>query len=221
MLFPRLQNVPGSALCLLPNCGQIPIQDRVCTVMSPDNLKIYISQRMLNTMWDAYPKDAQLTIHTQHVTRTLRRAAWHTAYARWSLIFRQVEILSLIHRRSKVDVIHIKSLSQIPGHVGLVTNKWLTFWCQSSAHASLLRVSLAECPRYIMQQAIVLAMTRIALHHHGSGLEDRHGDLCHRQLLMVRLLCRNHWSVGCEHEVDSWAVGRQNFVDSNLSAQHT
>ena len=49
----------------------------------------------------------------------------------------------------------------------------------------------------------VLAMTRIALHHHGSGLEDRHGDLCHRQLLMVRLLCRNHWGVGCEHEVDS------------------
>ena len=49
----------------------------------------------------------------------------------------------------------------------------------------------------------VLAMTRIALHHHGSGLEDRHGDLCHGQLLMVRLLCRNHWGVGCEHEVDS------------------
>jgi len=34
----------------------------------------------------------------------------------------------------------------------------------------------------------VFAMTRIALHHHGSWLEDRHGDLCHRELLMIGLL---------------------------------
>ena len=48
----------------------------------------------------------------------------------------------------------------------------------------------------------VLAMTRIALHHHGSWLKDRHGDLCHRQLLMVCLLRRDDWSIGGEHEVN-------------------
>jgi len=35
----------------------------------------------------------------------------------------------------------------------------------------------------------VLAVARITLHHHGGWLEDRHGDLCHGQLLMVCLLC--------------------------------
>ena len=100
-----------------------------------------------------------------------------------------------------------------------------------SAHDNL-RSSWTTCQVNTCQPAIacrvsavhhaaghVLAMTRIALHHHGSGLEDRHGDLCHGQLLMVRLLRRNHWGVGCEHEVNSWA-GRQSFVDSNLAAEH-
>merc|ERR1712227_79067 len=41
----------------------------------------------------------------------------------------------------------------------------------------------------------VFAMTRVALHVHGSRFEDRHGDLCHRKLLMVCLLCRDDWRV--------------------------
>ena len=48
----------------------------------------------------------------------------------------------------------------------------------------------------------VFAMTRVALHHHGSWLKDRHGDLCHGQLLMVCLLRRDDWSIGGEHEVN-------------------
>merc|ERR1719253_967299 len=35
----------------------------------------------------------------------------------------------------------------------------------------------------------VLSMPRVALHEHGSRLEDRHCDLCYRKLLMVGLLC--------------------------------
>ena len=54
----------------------------------------------------------------------------------------------------------------------------------------------------------VLAVTRIALHHHRGWLEDRHGNLCHRQLLMVCFLGRDDWSVRREHEVDS-RVGNQ------------
>ena len=49
----------------------------------------------------------------------------------------------------------------------------------------------------------VFAMTRIALHHHGSWLEDRHGDLCHRELLMIGLLRRDDRSIGGQHEVDA------------------
>ena len=48
----------------------------------------------------------------------------------------------------------------------------------------------------------VLAMTGIALHHHGGRLEDGHGDLGHGELLVVGLLGRDHWSIGGEHEVD-------------------
>ena len=50
----------------------------------------------------------------------------------------------------------------------------------------------------------VLAVARITLHHHGGWLEDRHGDLCHGQLLMVCLLCRDNWCIGGQHEVDAW-----------------
>ena len=41
------------------------------------------------------------------------------------------------------------------------------------------------------------------LDHHGRRLEHRHGDLSHRQLLMIRLLSRDHRSVGSQHEVDA------------------
>ena len=46
-------------------------------------------------------------------------------------------------------------------------------------------------------------MTWIALHHHRGRLEDRHGDLCHRELLVVGLLRRDDRSIGGQHEVDA------------------
>ena len=46
------------------------------------------------------------------------------------------------------------------------------------------------------------------LHHHRSGLEDGHGDLSHRQLLMVGLLGGDDRGVGSEHEVNT-RVGHQ------------
>merc|ERR1719393_598381 len=49
----------------------------------------------------------------------------------------------------------------------------------------------------------VLAVTRVALHVHGSRLENGHGDLGNRELLVVRLLRRDDWRVGRKHEVDT------------------
>ena len=46
-------------------------------------------------------------------------------------------------------------------------------------------------------------MSRITFHHHGCRLEDGHGDLSHRQLLMVSLLRRDDRGIGRQHEVDS------------------
>mmetsp|Transcript_76367 Transcript_76367/g.172666 ORF Transcript_76367/g.172666 Transcript_76367/m.172666 type:complete len:213 (-) Transcript_76367:300-938(-) len=48
----------------------------------------------------------------------------------------------------------------------------------------------------------VLAMARVALHVHGRGLEDGHGDLCHGQLLVVGLLGRDDRRIAGQHEVD-------------------
>ena len=65
----------------------------------------------------------------------------------------------------------------------------------------------------------VLAVARIALHHHGGWLEDRHGDLCHGQLLMVCLLCRDDWCIGGQHEVDAWVwhqVGLEPWLQSQI-----
>ena len=49
----------------------------------------------------------------------------------------------------------------------------------------------------------VLAVAGVALGHHGGRLKGRIGDLCHGELLVVRLLSRDDWSVGGEHEVDA------------------
>ena len=54
----------------------------------------------------------------------------------------------------------------------------------------------------------VLAVAGVALGHHGGGLEGRVGDLCHRELLVVRLLSRDDGRIGGKHEVDS-GVGHQ------------
>ena len=69
----------------------------------------------------------------------------------------------------------------------------------------------------------VLAVARITLHHHGGRLEDRHGDLCHGQLLMVCLLCRDDWCIGGQHEVDAWVwhqVGLEPWLQSIQSSNH-
>mmetsp|Transcript_13339 Transcript_13339/g.19237 ORF Transcript_13339/g.19237 Transcript_13339/m.19237 type:complete len:474 (-) Transcript_13339:76-1497(-) len=54
----------------------------------------------------------------------------------------------------------------------------------------------------------VLAVAGIALSEHGAGLEDRVGDLCDGELLVVRLLGRDDRGVGRKHEVDT-RVGHQ------------
>eukprot|EP00754_Rhynchopus_humris_P033263 Rhum_TRINITY_DN15457_c5_g5::Rhum_TRINITY_DN15457_c5_g5_i3::g.159685::m.159685 len=49
----------------------------------------------------------------------------------------------------------------------------------------------------------VLAVARVALGHHRGGLERGVRDLRHRQLLVVRLLRRDHRRVRRQHEVDT------------------
>jgi hypothetical protein len=49
----------------------------------------------------------------------------------------------------------------------------------------------------------VLTVTRIALGHHGRGLECRVGDLGNRELLVVGLLSRDDRSIGRKHEVNA------------------
>ena len=46
-------------------------------------------------------------------------------------------------------------------------------------------------------------MAGITLDHHGGRFEDRHGDLSHRQLLVVGLLRRDDRRVRGQHEVDA------------------
>ena len=50
----------------------------------------------------------------------------------------------------------------------------------------------------------VLAVSWVALSHHGSGLEDGVGDFANGELLVVGLLGGDDWSVRRKHEVDSW-----------------
>ena len=54
----------------------------------------------------------------------------------------------------------------------------------------------------------VLAVTGVALGHHGGGLEGAVGDLSDGELLVVGLLGGDDGSVGGEHEMDTW-VGHQ------------
>merc|ERR1712118_363193 len=51
-------------------------------------------------------------------------------------------------------------------------------------------------------------MTGIALHKHGSGLEYRHCDFSHRELLVVGLLGRDNGCIRAEHEMNA-RVGHQ------------
>ena len=54
----------------------------------------------------------------------------------------------------------------------------------------------------------VLAVSRVTLHHLVGGLEARVGDLGHRQLLVVRFLGRDYWSICHQWEVNS-GIGHQ------------
>ena len=54
----------------------------------------------------------------------------------------------------------------------------------------------------------VFTVARVALGHHGGGLEGAVGDLSDGELLVVSLLSRDDWGVGGEHEMDTW-VGHQ------------
>jgi len=63
----------------------------------------------------------------------------------------------------------------------------------------------------------VLAVSGVALGHHGGGLEGTVGDLGHGKLLVVGLLCRDDGGLGRQHEVDS-GVGYQ--VGLELSDVH-
>jgi len=49
----------------------------------------------------------------------------------------------------------------------------------------------------------VLSVSRVALGHHGGGLEARVGDLCDGELLVVSLLCGDDGGLRRQHEVDS------------------
>ncbi len=54
----------------------------------------------------------------------------------------------------------------------------------------------------------VLAVSGVALGHHGGWLEGGVGDFGHGELFMVGLLCGDDWGVGGKHEVDT-GVGHQ------------
>jgi len=67
----------------------------------------------------------------------------------------------------------------------------------------------------------VLAVTRIALGHHGGGLEGRVGDLCHRKLLVVGLLSRDDGGVRGKHEVDTGVRDEVGLELSDINVQGT
>ena len=51
-------------------------------------------------------------------------------------------------------------------------------------------------------------MAWVAFHHHRRRLEDGHGDLRHRELLVVGFLRGDHRSIGGQHEVNA-RIGHQ------------
>jgi hypothetical protein len=64
-------------------------------------------------------------------------------------------------------------------------------------------------------------VTRIALGHHGGGLEGRVGDLSNGELLVVRLLSRDDRRIRGKHEMDTW-VGHQVSLElSNIDVEGT
>ncbi|GIL42644.1 hypothetical protein Vafri_593 [Volvox africanus] len=67
----------------------------------------------------------------------------------------------------------------------------------------------------------VLAVTRVALHHHRCRLKSRVRDLRDRQLLMIGLLGGDNRRVGAEHKVDT-GIGHQVGLElCNIDVQST
>ena len=55
-----------------------------------------------------------------------------------------------------------------------------------------------------MQQAMYLPWRGSRFTKMEDGARKRHGDLCHRELVVVGLLSRDNWRIAGEQEVDAW-----------------
>ena len=64
-------------------------------------------------------------------------------------------------------------------------------------------------------------MTRIALNHHGRGLEHRVCDLSNGQLFVVGLLSRDDRRIGCQHEVDTGVWDQVSLELRDIDVQRT
>jgi len=67
----------------------------------------------------------------------------------------------------------------------------------------------------------VLAVTWVALGHHGGWLEGGVGDLGNGELLVVGLLGRDDWGVGGQHEVDTWVWHQVGLELSDIDVEGT
>jgi len=67
----------------------------------------------------------------------------------------------------------------------------------------------------------VFTVARVALGHHGGGLEGAVGDLSDGELLVVSLLSRDDWGVGGEHEMDTWVRHQVSLELSDIDVKGT
>ena len=67
----------------------------------------------------------------------------------------------------------------------------------------------------------VLAVSGVALGHHGGGLESGVGDLSDGELLVVSFLGGDNWGIGRKHEMDSWVWHQVGLELSNIDVKGT
>merc|ERR1719273_1124335 len=67
----------------------------------------------------------------------------------------------------------------------------------------------------------VFTVARVALGHHGGGLEGAVGDLSDGELLVVSLLSRDDWGVGGKHEMDTWVWHQVSLELSDIDVKGT
>uniref|UniRef100_K3X1R8 Secreted protein n=1 Tax=Globisporangium ultimum (strain ATCC 200006 / CBS 805.95 / DAOM BR144) TaxID=431595 RepID=K3X1R8_GLOUD len=67
----------------------------------------------------------------------------------------------------------------------------------------------------------VLAVAWVTLGHHRGWFKDAVGDFSDRQLLVVRLLSRDHWRVRAQHEVDTWVWHQVGLEFRDINVQRT